>query len=68
MTASDDYQSCVLKDLAAQKAAAKASKTKLSQEAIDASQKAVDANQADKEQAGKAYNDAAHAYKAAHPS
>jgi hypothetical protein len=66
--ASDTYQTCVLDDLVAQKAAAKANKTKLDPAVIKAGQAQVDANQKDKESAGKAFNAAAKAYKAAHPS
>lgn len=66
--ASDAYQTCVFEDLAAKKAAAKKDKTKLDPAAVKAAEDAVAANQADKESVGAAFNAAAKAYKAAHPS
>jgi hypothetical protein len=68
MGASDTFQSCVLADLASQRDAAKKNKTKLDPAVAAALQAQVDENQADKERAGAAYNAAAKAYKAAHPS
>lgn len=66
--ASDAYQTCVLADLAAQRAAAKEAKTKFDSSIADAAQAQISANQSDKEAAGAAFNAAAKAYKAAHPS
>jgi hypothetical protein len=68
MTASDAYQGCVLDDLAAQRAAATAAKTKLDPAVTKAAQEKVDQNQADKERVGADFNAAVKAYKAAHPS
>jgi len=68
MAASDTFQVCVLDDLAAKRAAAKESKTKVDPAVAKALQTQVDENQADKESAGAAYNAAAKAYKAAHPA
>lgn len=68
MGASDTFQSCVLADLASQRDAAKKNRTKLDPAIATALQAQVDENQADKERAGAAYNAAAKAYKAAHPS
>jgi hypothetical protein len=68
MTASDDYQKCVLDDLAAQRAAATAAKTKLDPAVAKEAEAKVAANQADKERVGASFNAAVKAYKAAHPS
>lgn len=68
MTASDTYQSCVLDDLAAQRAAATAAKTKLDPAVAKAAEEKVNQNQADKERVGVDFNAAVKAYKAAHPS
>lgn len=68
MSASDDYQACVIKDAAAQKDAAKAAKTKLDPAILKAADAKVSENQADKERVGGAFNTAAKAYRAAHPS
>ena len=68
MAKSDAYQSCVLDDVAAQKAAAKAAKTKFDSAIAKAADAKVSENQADKERVGQAFNGAAKAYKAAHPS
>ncbi|CAN7408185.1 hypothetical protein LJR225_002602 [Phenylobacterium sp. LjRoot225] len=68
MTASDDYQACVLKEVLDQKAAAKAAKTKLDPAIAKAADARVSENQADKERVGVEFNTAAKAYKAAHPS
>ena len=68
IAASDAYQTCVVKDLAARNAAAKQAKTKVDPAVVKAAQDALDANQADKERVGTAFNTAAKAYKTAHPS
>ena len=68
MTASDTFQSCVLDDATAQKAAAKASKTKLDPAIAKAAEAQIEQNQADKVRVGRAFNTAAKAYRAAHPS
>jgi hypothetical protein len=68
MTASDTYQGCVLDDLAAQRAAASAAKTKLDPAVAKAAEQKVNENQSDKERVGSAFNAAVKAYKAAHPS
>ncbi len=65
---SDTYQTCMEKDLAAQRAAAKAARTKFPEETAKAIMSQVDANQADKEKAGAGFNAAVKAYKAAHPA
>jgi hypothetical protein len=67
MAASDAYQTCLINDLDAQRAAAKAAKTKVTKEAIKATDAQISANQADKVLVGKAFNVAAKAYKVAHP-
>jgi hypothetical protein len=66
--ASDTFQTCVLGDLAAKKAAAKKAKANLDPAVVKAAEDEVSANQADKERVGTAFNAAAKAYKAAHPS
>jgi hypothetical protein len=68
MSDSDTYQSCVLDDLAAQKAQANAAKSKLDPAVAKAAEEKVSANQADKERVGSDFNAAVKAYKAAHPS
>jgi len=68
LSASDAYQQCVIDDTAAQKEAAKKARTKLDASVFKAADQAIKANQQDKEQAGKAFNGAVKAYKAAHPS
>jgi hypothetical protein len=68
IAASDAYQSCVLDDLAAQRAAAKAAKTKLDPAIAKAAEDKVSENQADKERVGTEFNTAVKAFKAAHPS
>ena len=68
MAASDSYQGCVLDDLAAQRAAATAAKTKLDPALAKAAEQKVNQNQADKERVGADFNAAVKAYKAAHPS
>ncbi len=68
MNASDAYQGCVLDELAAQRAAAAAAKTKLDPAMAKEADKKVNDNQADKERAGAEMNAAVKAYKAAHPS
>jgi hypothetical protein len=67
LSASDAYQSCLMDGLNAQRAAAKADKTKFDKAiATDVTAK-IDANQADKVKVGTAYNEAVRAYKAANP-
>jgi hypothetical protein len=68
MSASDDYQACVIKDVTDQKAAAKAAKTKFDPAIAKAADARVSENQADKERVGADFNTAAKAYRAAHPS
>lgn len=68
MTASDDYQACVLKEFAAKKDAAKAAKTKLDPAIGKAADALISENQADKESVGANFNTAAKAFRAAHPS
>ncbi len=68
MTKSDTYQTCMIDDVAAQKAAAKAAKTKFDPAIAKAADAKIGENQADKERVGQAFNAAAKAYKAAHPS
>jgi hypothetical protein len=67
--ASDDFQSCVIADLARQKReAAKANPPKTLDAAVEASANAkVDGNQKTKEKVGAEYNASVQAYKAAHP-
>lgn len=67
LSASDAYQDCVIKDISARRAAAKAAKTTVDPATLKALQQQIDLNQADKEAAGKNFNAAAKAYKAAHP-
>lgn len=66
---SDDYQTCLLSDLAEQKRTAARSKDKKPLDpSIEADADAkIAKNQALKEQVGSEYNAAATAYKAAHP-
>lgn len=68
MTASDDYQACVIKEVGDQKDAAKAAKTKLDPAIAKAADAHISENQADKERVGGDFNTAAKAYRAAHPS
>ncbi|WP_331536570.1 hypothetical protein [Phenylobacterium sp.] len=68
ITASDAYQTCVLDDLEARKKAAKAARAKLDPAVAKAADAGVSENQVDKERVGQAFNTAAKAYKAAHPS
>jgi hypothetical protein len=65
--ASDDYQSCLLADIAAQDKAAKDDKKTLDPAVRKALEDKGDANQKDKERVGGEYNRAAAAYKVAHP-
>ena len=69
MKASDDYQSCLLADLQAQKdTAAKAKDAKPLDPSVEANvNKKVDDNQRMKEKVGAEFNAAVVAYKAAHP-
>jgi hypothetical protein len=68
-SASDDWQSCLVKDLARQKAeAAKAKDPKpLDPSITDAVNAKIAGNQRDKEKTGAEINAAIHAYNAAHP-
>jgi hypothetical protein len=68
MGASDAYQACELKDIAAQRAAAKAAKTELDPAIAKAADARIGENQSDKERVGGEFNAAAKAYRAAHPS
>jgi Skp family chaperone for outer membrane proteins len=68
ITASDDYQSCVLADLAAQQKAAKKGGPKLDPAVKKTADDSISGNQADKEKVGTDFNAAVKAYKAAHPS
>lgn len=68
LAASDAYQTCLVDELLAQRAAAKATKAKIAPEVVKANAARLDENQADKERAGAGYNAAVRAYKAAHPS
>lgn len=68
MANSDTYQTCVLEEVAKQKAAAKAAKAKLDPAIAKAADKQVSENQAEKERVGADFNTAAKAYRAAHPS
>lgn len=65
---SDTYQSCLLDDVAKQKEAATAAKTKLDPAILKAAEAKVSENQADKERVGGDFNAAVKAYRAAHPS
>jgi hypothetical protein len=64
---SDVFQDCVIKDLGAQREAAKAAKKKLDKSVEKAAEAQITANQQDKDKAGAAFNDAVKAYKAANP-
>lgn len=68
IAASDAYQGCLLDDLNAQRAAAKANKTKFDKATATDVNAKIGANQADKEKVGAAFNEAVRAYKAAHPA
>ncbi len=68
IAASDAFQTCVIDDLTAQRAAAKTNKTKVPSETVKAADALISANQADKERVGTEFNTAVKAYKAAHPS
>jgi hypothetical protein len=68
MTASDTYQGCLVDDLAAQRAAAKAAKTNLDPGVAKAVETKINENQSDKEKVGAAFNAAVKAFKTAHPS
>lgn len=67
-TASDAYQECLLADVEAQKAAAKAAKTKFDPAIAKAANAKINENQGDKVKAADAYNAAVKAFKAAHPA
>jgi hypothetical protein len=64
---SDDYQNCLLTDLATQQDQAKKDKKELDPTVKAAIESKGDSNQKDKERVGKEYNAAAVAYRAAHP-
>jgi Skp family chaperone for outer membrane proteins len=64
---SDLFQDCVIKDLTAQREAAKAAKKKLDKSVAETADAQISANQKDKAKAGEAFNNAVKAYKAAHP-
>ena len=64
---SDQFQACILADIAAQDQAAKDNKKTLDPAIKKALEARGDDNQKEKERIGKAYNTAAAAYKAAHP-
>ncbi len=66
--ASDDYQSCLLRDLNAQEEAAKKAKKDLDPAIAANVQQHVDANQQMKEKVGTEFNGAVLAYKAKHPN
>jgi hypothetical protein len=68
MTASDTYQGCLVDDLAAQRAAAKAAKTSFDASVAKAVEAKINENQADKERVGAEFNAAVKAFKTAHPS
>jgi hypothetical protein len=68
ISASDDYQNCVLADLKSKTNDAKKSKTKLDPAVKKAADDAITANQADKEKLGADFNASVKAFKAAHPS
>lgn len=69
IAASDDYQSCLLSDLAQQKrdAARSKDKTPLDPSIAAGVDAKIKANQALKEKVGAEYNTAVQAYKAKHP-
>ena len=64
---SDQFQACILADIAAQDQAAKDNKKTLDPAIKKALEDKGDANQKEKVRVGTAYNTAAAAYKAAHP-
>ncbi len=68
LTASDDYQSCLLHDLNDQKEAALKAKKDLDPSIEAAVQSKVDANQKLKERVGGEWNATVMAYKAKHPN
>ena len=65
--ASDNYQVCILDDIAAQDQQAKNSKKALDPAIRKALENKGDANQKEKERIGKEYNVASAAYKVVHP-
>lgn len=67
MSASDAYQTCVIDDITAQRAAAKAAKKRFDPAIAKAADKKTSENQADKVKVGADYNTAAKAYRTAHP-
>jgi hypothetical protein len=68
IAASDTYQGCLIDDLNAQRATAKANKTKVDKSVVTDVDAKIKGNQADKESVGNGFNSAIKAYKAAHPS
>lgn len=68
ITASDDYQTCLIEEVKAKKAEAEAAKTKLDPTLVKTADDRIKENQAEKERVGKAFNAAAKAFKAANPS
>ena len=68
MTASDEYQTCLIDEVKAKREAATAAKAKLDPAIAKAADNNIKANQADKERVGADFNAASKAYKAAHPS
>jgi hypothetical protein len=67
LKASDDYQACLVSDLAQQQRDAKKNKKDFDPAITSAATAKVDANQALKEKVGGEYNAAVVAYKAKHP-
>lgn len=65
--ASDDYQNCLLTEVAALEKEAKENKKSVDSSVRKALEAKGDANQKEKERVGKEYNTAAAAYKSAHP-
>ncbi len=68
IAASDTYQTCLISDLEAKRAAAKDAKTKFDSSLAKAVDALISENQADKVKTGSDFNAAVKAYKAAHPS
>lgn len=67
LKASDDYQTCLIMDLARQKDLAKKNGTDFNPNMEATTEVKRKQNQGDKERVGKEFNDAVTAYKAAHP-
>jgi hypothetical protein len=68
MTASDEYQGCLIDEVKAKRDEAAANKTKIDPAIPKAADEKIKENQADKERVGAEFNATAKAYKAAHPS